>query len=454
MIFLGIGILLGERGLGILTLGPHDRSLEVVGTLTLALVLFIDAVKLRLDEVGENWLLPTLTLGPGAVLTILLVTIFAYVVMDFSLVASLMTGTILASTDPVVLRDVLRDIRIPRSIRRTLGVEAGTNDIVILPTLLILIAIANSDVSGIVSWVDLLARLLLIGPLAGALVGAAGGWAVSQVARRYTIEQEHQALYGIGLVLASYLAGVAVGGDGFLAAYAGGITVTLLNFELCDCFIEYGEVNAEMAMFVAFIMFGAVISSMDYSISILHAVLFAVLVIAIARPVAIGLVLRRAAISGFARRTIGWFGPRGLGSMLLALLVVQSDYAGGIAIFAVVGIVVTISVAAHGATATPIAILYQKRVEQATLAEERESTVAGLLRGEADETAVPRISVSELAELLNGPNPPRVLDVRTRSQFLSDEGQIPGSIRVVPSEIAEWINTQENRERLIVAYCT
>ena len=454
IIFLGFGILLGDRGFGVLSLTPHDKSLEVVATLTLSLVLFIDALKLRLDEVGEDWVLPILTLGPGTIGTIALVALGAHFILDFSTIESILIGAILSSTDPVVLRDVLRDERIPRAIRRTLGVEAGTNDIVVLPTVLILIAVANSKAGGFLNWSEFLVKLLILGPAAGAIVGAVGGWVIGKADERFGIGREYQALYGIGLVLVSYVAGVQVGGDGFLAAFAAGLTVTALDFELCDCFLDYGDVTAEMLMFLAFVLFGAVISSMDFPIPMGKMLLFAGVVIVVARPIAMWLVLRRATISDVALRTIGWFGPRGLSSLLFALLVIQSGLSSGERNLSVVGVVVMISVLVHGMSATPLGAWYGQQVEEHTLAEEREISAIGLFRGEAGSGEAPRISVDKLAELLDSPDPPIVLDVRTRSQFEADSGRIPGSVRVAPDHLLEWINSQARRDRLVVAYCT
>ena len=454
IIFLGLGILLGDRAFGVLSLTPQDKSLEVVATLTLSLVLFIDALKLRLDEVGDDWVLPILTLGPGAIGTIALVTIGAHFILGFSLVDSILVGAILSSTDPVVLRDILRDERIPRAIRRTLGVEAGTNDIVVLPTVLILIAVANSKAGGLLDWSEFLLKLLILGPAAGAIVGAVGGWAISKADVRFGIGREYQALYGIGLVLVSYVAGVEAGGDGFLAAFAAGLAVTALDFELCDCFLDYGDVTAEMLMFLAFVLFGAVISSMSFPVAMWQMILFAVLVIAVARPFTMWLVLRRAKISQVARRTIGWFGPRGLSSLLFALLVIESGLGSGERILSVVGVVVMISVLVHGVSATPLAAWYGRRLEEQTLAEEREATAIGLFRADAGSDEVPRISVEQLRQLLDGPDPPIVLDVRTRSQYEAEDARIPDSIRVAPDHILEWINSQEKRDRLVVAYCT
>jgi NhaP-type Na+/H+ or K+/H+ antiporter len=451
MIFLGLGFLLGEHGADILSLDAHDETLEVIATLSLALVLFLDAVKLRFDEIGEDWLLPALALGPGTLLTIGIVTAAAMLLLDTSFTLGLLFGAILASTDPVVLRDVVRDERIPRSVRRALSVEAGTNDIVVLPTVLVLIAVVNEEASSFSAWAELLAKLLLIGPLIGAAIGAAGAWAMGKADRKFGIREEYQALYGIGLVLASYAAATEAGGDGFLAAFAAGFAVTAFNFALCDCFLDYGETSAEMAMLLAFVLFGAVLSTLLDEVSLPATLLFALIVICVARPAAFGLVLRRANISPAARAFIAWFGPRGLNSLLLALLALQAGVARSEWILAVTGVVVITSIVLHGATATPLGAWYASKVAHETLAEEREGNAAGLFKHAPGD--VPRLTVDELEERLRAAHPPVVLDVRTRSQYDADRSRIPGSVRVYPDQVAAWA-VHQSRERPVVAYCT
>jgi predicted sulfurtransferase len=123
-----------------------------------------------------------------------------------------------------------------------------------------------------------------------------------------------------------------------------------------------------------------------------------------------------------------------------------------------VGVVVTVSVVVHGATATPLSALYGRTVERMTLQEERESTAAGLF---THEEGAPRITPEELAERLEGPDPPLVLDVRTRSQYERDATQIPGSVRVPPDQVQDWAMRYladhpdgEPHLRPIVTYCT
>lgn len=451
MIFLGLGFALGGRGLGVLHVEAHDPALEAIAVVSLAFVLFLDAVNLRFEELGKDWRVPVLALGPGTLVTVALVAGGAAVLLGTSLLQSLLLGAILASVDPVVLRDVVRDRRIPRAIRLALRTEAGTNDLVVLPLVLVLSAIAVGGIEGASDWVILLVQLFVLGPLAGVAVGFVSVWLMRRARSHFAISREYRALYGVGGVLAAYVAGEAVGGSGFLAVFAAGAVVVATDYDLCECFLDYGEVTAEMAMLLAFLLFGALLSTLLGTVPLLRALLFALLVIGVARPLAIGLVLRRAHVSRPARLFIGWFGPRGLSSLLFGLLVVQDGVPGAERLLALTGAVVVVSVVVHGASAGPLAAWYGRVVARRTLAEEREGTAAGLFRQEP--SAVPRLTVRELAERLAGPEPPVVLDVRSRSSYDRDGARIPGDVRVPPDGVAEWAAGQD-RGRPVVTYCT
>lgn len=451
MIFLGLGFLMGEHGLGLIKIGLHDASLETIATLSLAFVLFLDALNLRFDVIRKDWMIPVLSLGPGSLLTMLLIAIAAALLLHFPIIQSLLVGTVLSSVDPVLLRDVVRDERIPRSIRESLKTEAGANDMIVLPVLLVLAEIALGQVGTTASWVILLARLFLLGPLAGAAVGAVTTLLMRWVRSRMPISREYRALYGIGVLLAAYFTGTSLGSSGFLAVFAAGITTAMLDFDLCDCFLEYGEITSEMMMLLAFLLFGALLSTLINSVALLPVIIFTLLVLAVARPIAIGIVLRHARISRQARMFIGWFGPRGLSSLLFGLLLVSNNVPGSEQILAAAGIVVIVSVILHGVSAAPLAARYSQMVANSTLPEEREATAAGLFAQNPPEP--PRITPQELTDRLNSDTPPIVLDVRSRSSYDHDEGQIPGSIRVLPDEVPDWAAGQP-KDREIVTYCT
>lgn len=452
IVFLGLGAFLGYRG--VISLTPHSPLLEAVAVVTLSLVLFLDAVRMKFDRSASEWLVPSLVLGPGTVLCLLLVATAAHFLLGTGVAASILVGAILSSTDPVVVRDIVRDQRIPSAVRQTLKVEAATNDLVVLPIVLVTIAVTNAGASSLGEWAILFGKLLVIGPAIGFVVGALGAWVMAWMDRRYEIRREYQALFGMGLVFTAYTAAVAAGGDGFLASFAAGAAIAALDLELCDCFLEFGDATAEMIMLFAFILFGAVLTALVGTVPTGAVLALAAITLFVARPAAVGIVLRKAAVSPSARAFIAWFGPRGLASLLLALLVVQADMPGGEAILAVVGIVVTVSVVLHGVSATPLAGAYARRVASATLEEERVSTAGDLLRADSRGAQdVPRIEPRELARRLSGPNPPLVLDVRSRSSYAKGPKGIPGDVHVPPDEIENWA-AKRARDQAIVAYCT
>ena len=451
LIFLALGLVLGGGGTGVLEMDAGDPALEAVATLTLSLVLFLDAVKFQLEELGRRWLVPVLILGPGTGLIIALGAVPLALWLGFGWVSAFIGAAVLASTDPVVLRELVRDERIPRSVRQVLKIEAGTNDIIVLPVILVLVAVALGETGGLGGWSAFLVKLLLVGPMIGFAIGGVGSWLIARIDAVTGVRREYQALYGVGIVLAAFAAGTAAGGDGFLAAFAAGLAVVLLDQTLCDCFLEFGEIVSEMAMLLAFVLFGVVLSDILGTVSIGPALGLAALVVFVLRPAVLGLVLSRARMSWEAHAFVAWFGPRGLNSLLLVLLVVNAGVAGSELLLATVGVVVLVSVIIHGATAIPSTAWYGRRALRETLVEERESTAAGLFGHK--ETDVAAVTPSELKGMLAGPSPPVVLDVRSRSSYERETSRIPGSVRVPPDQTVDWAADQP-KERPIVAYCS
>jgi sodium/hydrogen antiporter len=440
ILFLGLGLVLGPGVTDTTSIALDDPALMLIAVATLSLVLFLDATNLDVDGLRNDWWIPALTLGPGTLLTIGLVAAAAVLLFGLTWPMALIAGAALASTDAVTLRDVLRDRRLPIGLRRSLAVEAGTNDLLVLPILLILVALATGEAGGIVGWAWFAVQLLVIGPAAGALVGVGGALLMGRVDRRTPIRLEYQSLYGIGLVFAAYVAGELVGGSGFLAAFAAGIAVSRSNATLCDCFLDLGQVLAEVLLLAAFVVFGVVLSDRLGSVGWVAGLGFALFVLVIARPLAVGGVLSvsRTALSPRAIALMAWSGPRGLASLLLALLAVQAGVPGGETVFAIVGMVVTVSVFVHGSTSTPLAGLYARRDRGQVLPEDRATSATDALR-DADPQHAPRIEVDDLVERLQGPDAPWVVDVRSPAARRQDPTIIPGSRWVPPDEAAVWI---------------
>lgn len=452
ILFMGLGILLGGNFLGFIDVDAHSPLLEVVATFTLVLVLFLDAINLQIDELGRRWLIPALILGPGTAIIIALGAVPLALMLGFGWILAFLGGAILASTDPVVLRELMRDRRIPRSIKQILRIEAGTNDLIVLPIILILIAVGQPEGRDAGQWVVFLVQLLITGPAIGGLIGALGALLVKRMDARLNIRTEHQALSGIGIVLLAYTAATSVGGDGFLAAFAAGLAVSVSNRRLCNSFMQYGEVTSEMAMLFAFVLFGATLSTMMQGTNVALSLVLAGIVIFVIRPLVLSLVLARTRMSFSAKGLIAWFGPRGLNSLLLALLAVQANVPGAEMLLATVGIVVLASTGIHGASSTPIGAWYQRRASKNDLAEERTATADNLIV--EDYSGVMLISPEQLYQMMLSPKQPIILDVRSVPSYERARNRIPGSARVGPDRLDEWVKRNLNVDRMVVAYCS
>ncbi len=451
MVFLALGLAIGPGGVGFVRMSADSPILQTVGVFTLSLVLFLDAVNLEKAQERHDLLVPLLNLGPGTLLVIVSTAGAAVLLLHLPLLVALLLAAILAPSDPVVLREIIQDPRLPSVVRRALSIEAGANDAVVLPIVLVAIALIGQHLGTAGDWVTFMVKLLLVGPLLGFLIGGAGAWLMTQADGRFGVRREFQSLYGIGLVMAAYVAGATIGVDGFLAAFAAGIAVTVLDQTLCDCFLEYGEATSVMAMLASFVFFGIVLSG-TLGQAPAGALVLAIVVIFLARPAAITLLLARAPnLSWRGRGFIAWFGPRGLTSLLYALLAVSARLPQGGELLAITGIVVIASVLLHGASAMPLSRWYAASIAHDTQREERQSRFGGLFAGKADD--IPRITPEELAGRLDGPDPPLVLDVRTRSQHSQDHVRIPGSIRVLPDQVRDWAAQRQER-RPVVLYCT
>jgi NhaP-type Na+/H+ or K+/H+ antiporter len=204
-------------------------------------------------------------------------------------------------------------------------------------------------------------------------------------------------------------------------------------------------------MLLAFVLFGVVLSGLLETVDIVPTLGLAALVVFAIRPAVLGVVLAKARMSWQAHAFVSWFGPRGLNSLLLALLVVQAGIPGSELLLAVVGVVVMASVAIHGGTATPVGMWYGRIAAKETLEEERASTVAGLFGGHEGE--VPMLTPQELSGLLSKPDPPVVVDVRTRASYNHDWTRIPGSVRVLPDAAIDWAGGWPPGQE-VVAYCS
>jgi hypothetical protein len=161
------------------------------------------------------------------------------------------------------------------------------------------------------------------------------------------VRRDYESIYSLGVAFAAYAAAEAVHGSGFLAAFAAGLTISALDVELCDCFLEYGETTAEMALLFTFVLFGTSLIWSGLTVAGPVTLLFTLLVFAL-RPLAFIPALIPAHITWRDRGLIAWFGPRGLSSLLLVLLAVFANVPGSRNLLTITCLVVLFSIVLHG----------------------------------------------------------------------------------------------------------
>lgn len=348
-IFLALGAALGPAGLGALDVGLGSPALHIVATLSLALILFTDALTLDLREARQHRGLALLALGPGTLLSAALFAAAAWWLLDFSPAAAAILGAALASTDPVLLKGLLRRPDLPPAARHALRLESGLNDVVLLPIVLVALAFLGDTKLEPASWARLGLDLFLLGPGAGVLVGVFGLATLDLMRRRVGVRRDYESLYSLGIAFAAFAAAESVHGSGFLAAFAAGLTIAMFDVELCDCFKEYGETTAELALLLTFVLLGGSLIWTGVSLATGLTLLFALAVL-LARPLIYLAAFAPTRIERRTRVVVAWFGPRGLSSLLLALLPVFAGAKEGPEIFRLTCLVVLVSILVHGGT--------------------------------------------------------------------------------------------------------
>jgi NhaP-type Na+/H+ or K+/H+ antiporter len=432
--FLALGAVLGPAGLGLLDIGLGSPDLRILATLALALVLFSDAVTIDVREARERWRLVWRMIGPGTLLPAILIALAGWALLHISGGEAAILGAALASTDPVLLRTLIRSRALPTTARVALRLESGMNDVVLLPIVVISILLLHpaTEVTG-----GEVARsavgLFLLGPALGALVGWLGITVLVGVRGRVGVRRDYESLYALGLAFSAYAAAEAVGGSGFLAAFAAGLVISAQDVELCDCFLEYGEATAEMFLLLTFVAFGTSLIWSGLLVANGRTLLFAVVALAV-RAAVLYPVLTRAGVTGRDRRLIAAFGPRGLSSLLLVLLPVFAGVPGAERLFTITCLVVLLSVLVHG---SGIALFLRAHAETTGIV--RPGTSAQSPVPDASEAApsalIPeRVTIDELQELWTRGEPVVIVDARTERSWRADDIQARGAVRLPPDD--------------------
>ncbi|MFL5485194.1 MAG: cation:proton antiporter [Gemmatimonadaceae bacterium] len=455
-IFLLLGAALGPLGLRIADVGFHSPALHALAMLGLALLLFSDAVTLDTKQLRPRSFLIWRLIGPGTLVPATITALVAWSLLGFSGPSAAILGAALASTDPVLLRTVLRSKALPDVPRIALRLETGMNDVVLLPIVIIsMLLLPRAQSATTITMVGesevgrSLLGLFALGPGLGALVGWVGISALGSIRARTGVRRDYESLYALGLAFTSFALAEAAGGSGFVAAFVAGLVVAAKDVELCDCFLEYGEATAEMLLLLTFVALGTTLMWTGLGALNWRVILFAVIAL-FARPIVLYPMLAGLNLNVRDRRLISAFGPRGLSSLLLALLPVFAGIPNAEQIFTATTVVVLLSIVVHGGGTA-----FFLRRSHVLGSSSPVEVLAPLSRAAiAGERSPIRITLDETRSLQAAGEPVIIVDARKDSVYDSDTITASGAVRLRPDDPVRDATEQRLSQRAtLVVYC-
>jgi NhaP-type Na+/H+ or K+/H+ antiporter len=336
---------------------PGEPELvKVVAEVTLVWMLFADASAVQLTDFRRDLMVYVRLLGVGLPLTILLGGLVAVALLGFGVWAALLVGAALAPTDAALGASVMSDPTVPSRIRRVLNVESGLNDGIATPIVLVAIAgVAADEGIGGVHGPGHALLALLVGLLAGVLVGGAGGVLTRHARRRRWLSEELSGPATLALALLAYTGTLLVDGNGFVAAFVGGLVFGNTAGPGGEKEAYFVEQSAGLAAMISWLIFGALAVPAIGHWFEWPVIGYALLSLTAIRMVPVALALLGSGFDRFSVAFIGWFGPRGLASVIFALLALEDLGPAAQEVTATIALTVLLSVAAHGLTARPFA---------------------------------------------------------------------------------------------------
>ncbi|MEV4262607.1 cation:proton antiporter [Kribbella sp. NPDC049584] len=369
LVFTVAGYALGSPDSGLLSVDVKAPSIHLIAELTLALLLFSDAARVNVSRLKRDLRLPGRLLAFGLPLSVILGSLLAaWLFDDFTWALAGFVGATLAPTDAALSAQVINDRRIPLRLRRALNVESGLNDGIVTPVVTFTLAVAAGQLGiaghdGVADHGGGALLELAVGLLVGLVIGAGSAWLLTVGSRRHWMSTGARRLGTLAAALSSFALAVAFSGNGFIAAFVAGIAFrAALDQEVVDAdtAVELPELLGEVLALAAWFLFGAALVPIALHNFDLTLLAYAVLSLTVVRMVPVALSLIG---TGLDRRTVvfmGWFGPRGLASVVFALLAIEQ--LGDIPVVeravAVVALTVFVSVVLHGVTAGPLGRRY------------------------------------------------------------------------------------------------
>jgi NhaP-type Na+/H+ or K+/H+ antiporter len=343
---------------------PISTIVLIIAEVALVLVLFTDAAQVKLGALKSN-LLTLRLLSVGLVSTIILgILAAAAIFTDLTFWEAAIIGIVLAPTDAALGQIVVKNKKIPEKIRKALEVESGLNDGLCVPFLLVFIAIglAEETFTPGAYFIQIALAQIGLGALVGLGVGILGAGVVIKSRDKGWITPEYQRLAFLVLAVISFILADEIGGSGFIAAFVGGLATGYVTRDAGKVLIDFAEAEGQFLNLTVFFLLGIIIAGLLPFIT-WQIVLYAILSLTIIRMLPVALSLIGAKVDASSTLFMGWFGPRGLASVVLALIALEElgSFPGEDTFILAVFVTVLFSVVAHGVTALPLSRRYVNR---------------------------------------------------------------------------------------------
>jgi len=368
VVFTAFGLIFGPLGLDLLSLDINSEGLRLLAELTLALVLFIDAANADIGILKKHFQIPQRLLLIGLPLTILLGFGFGFVLFDeLSLFEIAILATLLAPTDAALGKAVVSDKSVPANIRQSLNVESGLNDGICVPVLFVFLALAagsgahGDSTSALV--LTLVAEELGIGIAVGVGLTFLGTLFMKYCADRGWITETWRQLPVIALAVACFSLAQFIGGSGFIACFVGGFLFGGIAKDLRHGLLLAAEGTGDTMALITWVVFGAAVIGQRIDALSWEVVVYAVLSLTVIRMLPVFISLSKTNMKTSEKLFLGWFGPRGLASIVFAVIVLNHDLPGGDTIALTAVCTIILSVIGHGISANPLIAALAKRVK-------------------------------------------------------------------------------------------
>lgn len=355
--FVAAGIVAGPEVFGLVDAEFSHGTGLVVAEVALAFVLFSDAAGVDIRSLRTSDKLPARLLGIGMPLTIVLgVGAGALLLDEVEFWEAAIVAVVLAPTDAALGQAVVTSKLVPRRMRESLNVEAGLNDGLSVPFLALCLALAveEADLSA-QGWLAFAAEQIGYGTLVGAVVGVAGGWLVVQASQRVWMTTAFQRLAVLALAALAFVLADEIGGNGFIAAFVGGLAAGRAGLVKVERALGFLEEEGQLLSLAVFFIFGVAVIGLIEPVG-WEVWLYAALSLTLVRMLPVAVALAGTGMRAGSVAFMGWFGPRGLASIVLGLTVAeeQPDLPALEVVLAAVSVTVLASVVLHGMSSMPL----------------------------------------------------------------------------------------------------